>query len=214
MRRVSLSPQFRSLSCPYFVKRASAPHFNVPFVRARRFTPCYIVGFGTMNHVLYFHRHDKQRCAPARRPSLAAAHFACLLCACCRCVQAHLVSCHHMRAAQRSPIFVRIARRSNQERAETSTTIKLAAAETEHAKTMMTNTIERHEYGTRASGRRQQTCGRKSGAQWRRRRQTAQANGASEPRTAHAHAITLGSCACILYRCRVLAVVYWVATTV
>ena len=48
-----------------------------------------------------------------------------------------------MRAAQRSPIFVRIARRSNQERAETSTAIKLAAAETEHAKTMMTNTIYR-----------------------------------------------------------------------
>jgi hypothetical protein len=122
----------------------------------------------------------------------------------------------HACSAALTTIFVRIARRSNQGRAETSTAIKLAAAETEHAKTMVTNTIKRHEYGTRASGRRQQTCGRQSGAQWRGRRQTARANRASEPRkrTAHAHATTLGSCACILYRCRVLAVVYWVATTV
>jgi len=89
-----------------------------------------------------------------------------------------------MRAAQRSltTIFVRSGRRSNQGRAETSTVIKLAAAETEHAKTMVTNTIKRHEYGTRASGRRQQTCGRQSGAQWRGRRQTARANRASELR--------------------------------
>ena len=91
MRRVSLSPQFRSLSCPYFVKRASAPHFNVPFVRARRFTPCYIVGFATTNHALYFSWPQQTKvCPPA---ALAASLLACLLPACCRCMLSRLVSC-------------------------------------------------------------------------------------------------------------------------
>lgn len=91
MRRVSLSPQFRSLSCPYFVKRASAPHFNVPFVRARRFTPCYIVGFATTNHALYFSWPQQTKvCPPA---ALAASLLACLLSACCRCMLSRLVSC-------------------------------------------------------------------------------------------------------------------------
>ena len=69
----------------------TTPGWPVLLMVSRDCTPCYIVGFATTNHALYFSWPQQTKvCPPA---ALAASLLACLLSACCRCMLSRLVSC-------------------------------------------------------------------------------------------------------------------------